>query len=60
MEKNNMKNQRILKKCCWLLVGCFVAGVALAACKSSDEHPKKKSEHPTQEHPTTNAPAQKP
>lgn len=41
-----------------LLALCFVSALALSACKSTEEHPKK-SEHPTQEHPGTNAPAQK-
>ncbi len=54
-----MKNQILLKKSCWLLVIGFVSALALSACKSTEEHPKK-SEHPTSEHPTTNAPAQKP
>jgi preprotein translocase subunit SecG len=47
-----MKNQVLLKKTCWLLVIGFVSALALSACKSTDEHPKK-SEHP--EHPMTNA-----
>jgi hypothetical protein len=53
-----MKNQSVVKKLYWLLAICCVAGVALSACKSTDEHPK--SEHPTQEHPGTNAPPKSP
>ncbi len=54
-----MKNQVFLKKSFTLVVIAFVAALGLSACKSTDEHPKK-SEHPTHEHPTTNAPPQNP
>jgi PBP1b-binding outer membrane lipoprotein LpoB len=54
-----MRNRTILKKSTLLLMLCFASAIALSACKSTEEHPKK-SEHPTQEHPTTNAPPQNP
>jgi hypothetical protein len=50
-----MKNQTNLRKWSWLLPACFVAALALSACSSTDEHPKK-SEHPTQEHPQKSQP----
>jgi hypothetical protein len=45
-----MKNQTVLKKLSWLLAVCFASALALSACKRSEEHP-------TKEHPATNAPA---
>jgi hypothetical protein len=54
-----MKNQTVIKVFACLNLICVVSALALSACSSTDEHPKK-SEHPTHEHPTTNAPPQKP
>ena len=46
-----MKMQTILKKLSCLLVLCFASALGLSACTSTDEHPSKAAEHPTQEHP---------
>lgn len=55
-----MKIHTVAVKIAWVLVVCFVSALALSACKSTEEHPSNKSEHPTQEHPGTNAPARNP
>jgi hypothetical protein len=60
-----MKHRIMLKRIVWLFAVSFVSALALSACKSTEEHPSGKSEHPTQEHPTqehpqTNAPARNP
>ena len=60
---NNMNNQAMLRKIVWLSAVCFASALALSACKSTEEHPSQKSEHPehpTQEHAQTNAPARNP
>ncbi len=51
-------SEKILKKFTWLLALCFVAALALSACKNTSEHPTQ--EHPKKEHPTTNAPPRNP
>src|SRR5579863_5944309 len=56
----DMKNQNALKLFALLSLVCVISALALSACKSTDEHPKGKSEHPTSEHPKTNAPPQNP
>jgi hypothetical protein len=53
-----MRNQTLKNVYC-LLALVFLTSMILTACRSTDEHPAGNTkEHP--EHPTTNAPAQKP
>ncbi len=41
-----MKIHTVAVKIAWVLVVCFVSALALSACKSTEEHPSNKSEHP--------------